>query len=337
MSTTTRTRRLAGLALAAALTVGAGGPVTAAAPLTPSTAGGSPSAAGTGPASSAGCGHALIQEPGSSSTQTLTSGGRERSYVLHLPEGYRADRSWPVVLVYHGRGNTGAGTQAFAGTDELPAIVAYPEGVIGTGSGQRQAWEGAPYSAPGVDDVAFTADLLDHLEANQCVDRRRVYATGKSNGAGLVGLLGCDLSERITAIAPVASANYAVGHPTCEPQRPVPVLAFHGTDDVTIPYAGDADRGLPPIPQWVETWAQRNTCSGAVRTTSLTEDTERTTYRGCERGAQVELVSVLGGGHTWPGADSYSGGGYTTQTIETHELLWDALSRHRLPQEGLAR
>jgi hypothetical protein len=48
--------------------------------------------------------------------------------------------------------------------------------VIGQGDGDRQAWQGAPYSAPGVDDVAFTHDLLDHLEAGLCVDERRVYA-----------------------------------------------------------------------------------------------------------------------------------------------------------------
>lgn len=166
------------------------------------------------------------------------------------------------------------------------------------------------------------------------MDQRRVYATGKSNGGGLVGLLACDLSDRITAIAPVAAANYAVGHPTCDPQRPVPVLALHGTDDVTIPYAGEQERGLPAVPEWVAAWAERNDCSGRTRTTALTEDTERTTYRGCDRGAQVELISVLGGGHTWPGADSYSGGGYTTQSIEAHELLWEALSHHRLPQDG---
>lgn len=291
----------------------------------------STSVAGAGSTASAGCGTTPGQAPGSSTTRTLLSGGLERSYVVHLPQGYDPHRRSPVVLTYHGRGNTGAGTQAFAGLDSLPAIVVYPDGVVGTGSGQRQAWEGAPYSAPGVDDVQFTSDLLDRLEADLCVDPRRVYATGKSNGGGLVGLLGCELSDRIAAIAPVAAAHYAVGHPACEPVRPVPVLAFHGTGDTTIPYAGDADRGLPAITDWTRSWADRNGCRGTTTTRPLTTDVEVTRWRGCRRGADTALVSVLGGGHTWPGADSYSGGGYTTPT-EAAELMWAFFRHHRLPK-----
>ncbi len=199
--------------------------------------------AANGSAWSDGCGTDPGQEPGSSVLRTLTSGGRERTVQLHLPDGYRSDRAWPVVLVFHGRGNTGAGTEAFSGLDALPAIVAYGNGVIGTGDGDRQAWEGAPYSAPGVDDVAYTNDLLDTLESDLCVDTRRVYATGKSNGAGFTGILACELSDRIAAIAPVAAALYGTGHPACDPERPVPVISFHGTEDATIPYGGDAERG----------------------------------------------------------------------------------------------
>jgi polyhydroxybutyrate depolymerase len=69
-----------------------------------------------------------------------------------------------LIIAFHGRGNTGAGTEEFSGLSTLPAVVAYPNGVIGTGDGDRQAWEGAPYAAAGVDDVAFTGDLLDSLE-----------------------------------------------------------------------------------------------------------------------------------------------------------------------------
>lgn len=54
-------------------------------------------------------------------------------------------------------------------------------------------------------------------------------------------------------------------------------------------------------------------------------------WRGCDRGAEVRHVAVTDGGHTWPGADSYSGGGYTTQTIEAHEVMWQFLRPLRTP------
>lgn len=279
---------------------------------------------------SAGCGTAPPQEPGESRQHPLASDGLDRSYRLHLPEDYTADRPWPVVLAFHGRGNTGAGTEEFSGLSELPAVVAYPEGVVGDGDGQRQAWQGAPYSAPGVDDVAFTHDLLDQLEADLCVDERRVYATGKSNGGGFTGILACTASERITAIAPVAGAFYP-NDLGCSPERPVPVIEFHGTDDATIPYTGDRERGLPAVDDWSADWAQRNGCRPQSRSTRTEPDITTHRWHGCDQHARVWHVAVDGGGHTWPGADSYSGGGHTTQTIEAHEEMWRFLSRYRLP------
>jgi poly(3-hydroxybutyrate) depolymerase len=279
-----------------------------------------------------GCGRPAPQPAGTSRLHQIASGGLDRTYQLHLPDGYRNDRDWPLVLAFHGRGNTGAGTEAFANLSTLPAIVAYPNGVIGTGDGDRQAWQGAPYSAPGVDDVAFTRDLLDELEATLCVDTRRVYATGKSNGAGFVGILACVAADRFAAVAPVAGAFYPNGI-ECRPARPVPVIDFHGTADVTIPYAGDADRGLPAIPDWVAGWAARDRCLFRLPDKAIEPDVTVSRWAGCARGSAVTLVAVTGGGHTWPGADSYSGGGYTTQTVEAHEVMWRFFGEHRLPRE----
>jgi len=276
-----------------------------------------------------GCAAPPPQDPGTSALQTIESGGLQRTYQLHLPADYRTKRDWPLIVVYHGRGNTGVGTEEFSGLSSLPAVVAYPNGVIGTGDGDRQAWQGAPYSAPGVDDVAFTNDLLDELERTLCVDDRRVYATGKSNGAGFVGILGCVLADRIAAIAPVAGAFYPNGI-DCRPSRPMPVIDFHGTADATIPYTGDADRGLPAIKDWVSAWADRNRCLVELPDVTIKPDVTIAWQLGCRRGADVVHVAVTGGGHTWPGADSYSGGGYTTQTIEASEVLWQFVRRYSL-------
>ncbi|MBB3051663.1 polyhydroxybutyrate depolymerase [Prauserella isguenensis] len=279
---------------------------------------------------SAGCGNAAPQRPGTSRDHTIGSGGLDRTYRLHLPDGYDAARPWPVVLAFHGRGNDAVRTEAFSKLSALPAVVVYPNGAVGLGDGERQAWQGAPYSAPGVDDVAFTADLLDRLERDLCVDTGRVYATGKSNGGGFTGLLACRMSDRIAAVAPVAGAFYPGTREACAPDRAVPVIEFHGTGDSTIPYAGDSDRELPPVPDWVAGWAARDDCRARPATRRIEPDITITRHAGCDEGAQVHHVAVTGGGHTWPGADSYSGGGRTTQTIEAHEVLWRFVSRHRL-------
>ncbi|WP_328583465.1 alpha/beta hydrolase family esterase [Streptomyces sp. NBC_00370] len=315
-------RRLASAVIGLTLVAGA---VAAAGPAAAATT-------GARPAPKAACGLPAPQPAGTSAPHTISSGGRERAYRLHLPAGYGTKRDWPVVLAFHGRGNTGAGTEEFSKLSTLPAVVVYPEGVIGTGDGDRQAWQGAPYAAAGVDDVAFTGDLLDRLEATLCVDERRVYATGKSNGAGFVStLLACRMADRIAAVAPVAAALYPTGE-ECRPARPMPMIDFHGTGDVTIPYAGDADRGLPAIDTWVAGKAALNGCRSRASVQVIEPDITVSRWSGCDRGADVRHVAVTDGGHTWPGADSYSGGGYTTQTVEAADVLWDFVRDFRTPQ-----
>ncbi|MFI6694312.1 alpha/beta hydrolase family esterase [Streptomyces sp. NPDC050433] len=307
---------------------------SALAPVTASAAA-APTADANATAAASGCRRPAPQEPGTSHLRTVASGGLSRTYQLHLPADYTPRRDWPVVLAFHGRGNTGIGTEEFSGLSNLPAIVAYPNGVVGTGDGDRQAWQGAPYAAAGVDDVAFTGDLIDELTRTLCVDRQRVYATGKSNGAGFTGLLACRMADRIAAVAPVAGAFYPDTGENCRPSRPVPVIDFHGTGDVTIPYAGDPERGLPAIPDWTAEWADRNDCRARPHTSAIEPDITITRRTGCDHGAEVRHVAVKDGGHTWPGADSYSGGGYVTETIEAHEVMWQFLRQYRTPRSVL--
>lgn len=278
------------------------------------------------------CAKPTDQEPDSSQKHELTSGDLERSYVLRLPEGYDRRDDWPLIVAYHGRGSTGAEVEGYSELSDLPAVVAYPDGAVGTGSGYRKAWQGAPYEAPGVDDVAFTADLLAAIEADHCIDTTRVYATGKSNGAGLAALLACRLPGTFAAVAPVAPALYPGTLTGCAEAPPTPILEIHGVADATIPYAGDPDRDLPAIPEWVQGWADHNGCT--TSTTRTTRDVETTRWTGCDQGADVQHVAVDGGGHVWPGADVYSGGGHVTHTIESATVIWDFFSRHHLTSEG---
>lgn len=274
-------------------------------------------------------------------THTIVSGGITRSYRLHLPSSTQLGRgarprSLPVLLAFHGRGSTATELEDFSQLDKLPAIVAYPEGVVGTGDGDRQAWQGAPYSARGVDDVQFTRDLIDELGRTTCADPQRVHATGKSNGGGFAALLACRLNDRIASISPVAGAFYPGTAEGCEPGAPeMPVLVVHGTGDTTIPYQGDAERALPAVPAWVDQWVQRDRCTSRTRTTFHQPDTSITRWGHCRSGLEVVHAAVAGGGHRWPGADIDSGGsGTTTQAIDSADLIGRFISAHHLTANG---
>lgn len=315
----TRPKTLVTAGLAAAGLVTA----VASAPLLPATA--APSQQTGTPARSTGCQKQTTQLPGTGADYQLVSGGINRTYRLHLPTGYDAKTAYPLIVVYHGRGKTGEFTEAFSDLSKLNAVVAYPNGVLGDEA--KQAWQGAPYSAKGVDDVKFTAELLDSLEAGFCVDQNAVYATGKSNGAGFTGILACVMADRIAAIAPVSGAFYQQGK-RCKPSRPVPVLDIHGTGDTTIPYDGDGERDLPSVQTWVRDWSVRDHCSRDPRLSQLGDDVLITTYKGCK--ADVVHVAVTDGGHSWPGSDASSGPGYVTQTFEAHEMIGAFFESHKL-------
>ncbi|EHK97447.1 putative Aquaporin-1 [Glarea lozoyensis 74030] len=94
---------------------------------------------------------------------------------------------------------------------------------------------------------------IDHITDRYCVNPKRIYAAGKSNGGGFTGTLACSaLSSKIAAFAPVSAAFYiplpkdtSVCEPEfidipCKPSRSVPILEFHGSQDDTIAYAGGA-------------------------------------------------------------------------------------------------
>lgn len=276
------------------------------------------------------CARPSEQGGDTSALLTVTSGGRDRRVIVRLPAGYESRDDWPLILAFHGRGSTGTEVEGYSELDDLPAVVAYPNGAIGTGDGYRQAWQGAPYQPPGVDDVTFASDLLDELQSTYCIDPNRTYATGKSNGGGFAALLACRLPDRFAAVAPVAAAYYPQAREGCDDAPPVPVIAVHGTGDTTIPYRGDADRDLPSVPDQVATWVARNGCTKTRPPQRTSGDVTTFRYRGCTDGADVEHVAVTDGGHVWPGATVYSGGGYVTRDIVTSKVIWRFFQRHQL-------
>lgn len=175
-------------------------------------------------------------------------------------------------------------------------------------------WQVSPDSAS--DDVKFVSNILDEVESTLCINKSRIYATGKSQGGGMVGMLACDqsLSTRIAAFAPVSGAFYVMPEGDCEPESvelpcsagrsDIPILEFHGGSDSVIPYNGDAskkDACLPSIPHWVQTWAKRNNLGTSNKSTSITK---AATWQRFGTGSSSGLVShVYDGanvGHVWP-------------------------------------
>jgi polyhydroxybutyrate depolymerase len=198
---------------------------------------------------SAGCGAATGRDAVRGERRTLTVGNETRAYVLDAPGG---ETPAPVVLSFHGF--QGSAESQRAGTGFVPlatresVVLVHPDGHEGVrllGSVGR-GWD---LGTSETRDLEFVRALLDTLERERCIDRKRVYATGFSNGAFFANLVGCRMADRVAAIAPVAGG---MALPACTPATPVAVMIVFGRADDIVPIAvGRAAR------DW---WAQTLRC-----------------------------------------------------------------------------
>ncbi len=253
--------------------------------------------------------------------QTLQSGGRTRVYRLHLPPGYDPARPAALVIALHGYAAGPKSQERLSGLSDLADkegfVVVYPEGLPDRQG--RKGWLSGPQAA---DDVTFVRDLIDHLVAELSLDPARVYVTGMSNGGGMAHKLGCELPRRVAAVAPVAGAYL---YPDCQPERPVPVVAFHGTTDPVVPYAG-YDR-LPGVEDWAAGWAGRNGCASTLSVVYQQGEVTGQAWADCE--ADVVLYTIKGGGHTWPGGGGMDARfGRTTADVDASQVMWAFFQAH---------
>jgi polyhydroxybutyrate depolymerase len=265
------------------------------------------SPAAAAPLPSAGCSAANV-EHGRRIETTLQVDGVARQVILDVPDSVKAKAPAPLLLDFHGFGHSGAGVWNVSGfkllAEKAGFITAYPTGLPVTLNLRGQPMTGPGwemYSIDGNRDLAFVRALLDDLERRYCLDRRRIYATGFSNGAFFSQLLACALAERIAAVAPVSGGALRVA---CEPKRPVPILIQHGSqDDLLPPETARAAR---------DAWRTIDGCSG---------DPTRRDGPTCERWQCRDNTAVVyceeAYAHRWP--------------PQATERVWAFVSGYELP------
>jgi len=266
------------------------------------------------------------------STQTIDVEGVARQYRLAVPSEPTGKRLLPLILNFSGANSNDVGQAVYSQLEEKGPARGF---VVITPLSPPPAWgfaeAGHNFFEANDADLAFTSALIDTAEASLCIDTRRVYATGYSNGAAMSGYLGCKLSRQFAAIAPVAGVNLAE---PCPHGKPMSVIAFHGTADAS--YAGGLgalparpDRDLPSVETAVQAWARRAGCRTKPASRAIGTEVQRIAYRGCGSSTGVELYTVAGGGHTWPGSSiDVPMFGHTTQDINAADLMLDFFSHH---------
>jgi len=287
----------------------------------------------------------------------LPFGGRARSYRVFVPTSATGGRPHPVVVNFHGGGSNAAGEERFSEMDHAASrygfVVVYPNGT-GVLPNALLTWNAGTCcgyaKAHDVDDVGFTLAVIDDVARRLPVDRRRVYATGMSNGAMMAYRLAVDASMRIAAIAPVAGGMVVQSF---APARPVPVMHFHSLDDPRAlykgglgpPFPGTNTRVLhPPVERVIADWVRFDGCVAVPQVRPTISSGGKTAteivYAPCRQGTEVVLWRLTGSGHVWPGGQQNLGPlarrllGQPTNVVDANELMWRFFQRHPLPAGG---
>ena len=274
-------------------------------------------------------------------TNIITFNGIKRSYILHIPKSYDGNHPTPIVLVFHGGGGNAENAARVTGfsalADEQNFIVVYPNG-----TGQLQdkllTWNGGTccgYAQKNnIDDVGFVHAIVADLQSFANIDTKRIYATGISNGGIMSYRLACEASDLIAAIGPVSGTQNIV---LCEPREFVSVIHFHGTADQHLPYNGGiGDKSLAgveftSVQDSIQFWLGHDQCTTTPKSEEFA-DIQHNTYT-CAQNTSVELYTIIGGKHAWPGGNgpAWPGGDQPTGSISATNLIWDFFAAHPKP------
>jgi polyhydroxybutyrate depolymerase len=274
--------------------------------------------------------------------------GRQREYFLHLPA--RAGESkLPLVIAMHGGEGHPLRLAYQTGFDEVADrngfAVVYP-------SADGRQWNDGRTTTSGFgDDVEFIRTLIDHLVESENIDPARVYATGPSNGGAMTLRLACELPDQIAAFAPVSASFPDNFSQQCRPSQPVSIMMIHGSEDRFIRWEGGEvphgrERGVGgvvvPVPETLGFWRSQDGCRENPQVKELPDRSpsdgtrvEITRYEGCRGGAEVVLVRIMGGGHTWPGSRATNPqmsrlAGRVSEEMDGSAFIWDFFREHTL-------
>ena len=273
-------------------------------------------------------------------------GDQPRSYLVYVPQSVPTGEV-PLVMTIHGL----LGNARQHVTQTQWAAVAERYGFVVVAPNGRRNWDN---SQGGIDDD-FLRDVVADVRERNCIDARRIYVTGHSNGGFMTHRMACEHADLFAA-----GASYAAGDVENKPQggpcsahrtdvegwEPMPLGLWHGTDDTIVDYAVGR-RGLAA-------WLERYDCDTRPESTSTDSYGSTESFGACARPDVIEREAATGQpfsvvfrtfdehGHAWPdgcgGQNAGTGGTVacdpSTNTrpypgaTELAEEIWSFLSQH---------
>jgi polyhydroxybutyrate depolymerase len=261
--------------------------------------------------------------PDGTSLHTMAFDGLDRSYRLHKPPGLTA--AAPLVVMLHGATGTGEQAENSYGWDQLADsakfVVTYPDGIERTWNGHGCCGKAMREN---IDDVGFITAMVGQISAGLPINKARVYAAGISNGGIMSYALACN-SGIFAAIGPDSATQLDA----CTAPHPTSVIHIHGTADRLVPYNGGQGWSTvngPSIADLNAFWRKADQCGSPDVTTKAPLTTSTA---ACADKRSVELITINGGKHQWPGGTTLlEKRDPTSHALNATQTIWEFFAAH---------
>jgi polyhydroxybutyrate depolymerase len=259
----------------------------------------------------------------------MNHGGKVRTYTYYKPTTWSSGDQLPLLVVLHGLTQTGGGVMDITQFNQIAEsnnfIVCYPNGI-------NNAWNAnMNVSISNADDKGFIETLIAYFQQNFNTNPNNQYLCGFSNGAFMSHKLACESNLCFAGIATVSGTMSDTVFSTCNPSNATSILHIHGTADAVVPYNGGPTTGSS-VDQILEKW--RNYLGCSLNPTSIDlpntnlfdlSTAQRFTYSNCN-GSSLDHIKIIGGGHQWPGINTWNGGvGTINMDFYSPQVIWDFL------------
>jgi predicted peptidase len=199
---------------------------------------------------------ANIVQPDAFQARTFSNAKYEHSlpYRLFIPAGYSSSKSYPLVLFLHGSGERGTNNTSQLTANRGATVWAEPNNqsanpcfVLAPQCPSDEKWTEHPgqgsYSFDNVkpedyDELPMVMDIINDLKKEFNIDATRIYITGLSMGGYGTWYMIYKYPGVFAAALPCCGA----GDPSkASVIAHIPIWAFHGDQDTTVPVSGTRD------------------------------------------------------------------------------------------------
>ena len=216
---------------------------------------------------------------------------QRRHYSVYRPDGLSKATPAPMVLVMDECCDVPAAFfhQRADQAGFLVVSCSYAGNSTGT---PGSVWINGNPATDGMEDYDYATEVIHRVQAAE--NGGDAFITGLSKGGHMALAYAC---ARPSMIRAAASVDEFMGLTTNIPSGPVPMIMFHGTHDLNVPYVMAKDT--------FDVWRAVDGLLDVTPETTYEASplvpgkVSQATWRGGKNGVQAAFVTIVGGGHNY--------------------------------------